>query len=45
MRTIRSSPAEANMPGSVGFHAIEFTQPDPWPAKVSTREPFSLCQM
>lgn len=45
MRTAQSSPAEANMVGSDGFHAIEFTHPEMWPSSVSTSMPFSLCQM
>lgn len=45
IRTIKSSPAEANMPGSVGFQDTALTHPEIWPSKASTRLPFSLCQM
>lgn len=44
--TLWSSPPEANMHGSVGFHATTLTQPGLWwPSSVSMRVPFSLCQM
>lgn len=43
--TALSSPADANIPGFVGFHDIEFTHPEICPSRVSTRLPFSLCQM
>lgn len=43
--TFLSSPAEANMQGSAGFHATALTQPVEWPSSVSIKVPFSLCQM
>lgn len=45
IRTLRSSPAEANMLGFTGFQATALTQPLPWPWRVSTRTPLPLCQM
>lgn len=43
--TFLSSPAEANMHGSAGFHATPLTHPVEWPSRVSMSVPFSLCQM
>lgn len=45
IRTFLSSPADANMDGSAGFHDTAFTQPFVWPSRVSINLPFSLCQM
>src|SRR5689334_8266294 len=44
IRTTLSSPADANIPGSTGFHATALTHPV-CPSSVSTRMPFSLCQI
>jgi hypothetical protein len=45
IRTLPSSPAEANIHGFAGFHATELQQPFSWPSSFSMRAPLSLCQM
>ena len=45
IRTLPSSPAEANIVGFAGFQATELQQPFSWPSSFSIRVPLSLCQM
>lgn len=46
MRMVWSSEHDANIHGSVGFHATQFTLPGPWQAiKDSSNWPVSLCQI
>lgn len=45
IRIFRSSPAEANMHESAGFHDTPLTHPPLWPERVSMSVPFSFCHM
>ena len=44
MRMVRSSEHDANIRGSRGFQATEFTLPTPCPPNVSRSSPVSRCQ-
>jgi hypothetical protein len=45
IRTLLSSPPEANIDGLVGLHDIAVQQPFLWPGSFSMSCPVSLCQM
>lgn len=45
IRTVLSSEHEANMQGSRGFHATQFTAPYLCPSSVASRTPVSRCHM